>query len=281
MPNQPLISVIIPCYNSAKYIGRAIEAVLKQTYLNLEIIIVDDNSTDNLRETINDYLVKYKKIRYEKLPSDDPYRFDKQGNNVNAGWSARNYGVELAKGELITFQDADDGSCSNRIEFQYNIMQEYNSHHVNVDWQQYADELNGKFLDCNIRETDIIKTEEILRLAKQTDRFFFRRPFGKNEDNNPIKKFFYRLGRKLFKQSESYPGAASMPLLKKEVFAKCHFRPLWKRTRPSWRGRGTDQDFNFWVAETFKDSVVVKIPLILWRVKSQNQSYLDNKYRPQ
>lgn len=277
---NPLISVIIPCYNSAQYISHAIDALLCQTYKNLEIIIIDDNSTDNLRAVVDSYLRKYNFIKYFKLPQDDPHRFSQEGHNINAGWMARNYGVEVASGELITFQDADDGSCSNRIEFQYDMMQKYHSHHINIDWQQYQDEYNCKFLDYKIDKNDVVSAEEILKLAIKTKRGFFKRPFGKHEDFNFIEKFIRKVNRKIVGEISSYPCAAGTPLVKKVVFEKCHFRPLWERTRPSLRGRGADQDFNYWVAETFRDSIAFKIPLLLWRVKNQNKDYLDSKYRP-
>lgn len=277
---MPLISVIIPCYNSAQYISHALDAMLCQTYESLEILIVDDNSTDNLREIVDPYITRNDQIRYFRLPYDDPNRFDSQGKNINAGWMARNYGVDQARGELITFQDADDGSCSNRIEVQYNLMKEYNVVHVNVDWQQYQDKYNCKNLNYTVREEDIIGTEEILSLAKKNHRGLFQHPFGKNEDAHLIEKFIRKINRKYVGEYESYPCAASMPLLKKEVFEKCRFRPLWERTRPSLRGRGADQDFNYWVAETFQKSIAAKLPLILWRVQRNNPRYEEEKYRP-
>lgn len=277
---SPLISVIIPTHNAAHHISHALDAILSQTYEPLEILIVDDNSTDNLREIIDPYLKNNDHIQYVRLPYDDPYRFNLQEGNINAGWMARNYGVERARGEFITFQDADDGSCSNRMQVQYDLMMEYEANHVNVDWQQYRDEYNGKFLDYQIRKEDIIGTEEILSLAKKNTRGLFRRPFGKCEEKNPIEKFIRKVNRKYIGEYDSYPCAASMPLLKKEVFEKCRFRPLWERTRPSLRGRGADQDFNYWVAETFQKSIAVTVPLILWRVKSQNPLYEDEIYRP-
>ncbi len=276
---KPLISVIIPCYNSAQYVTHAIDAILCQTYPNIEIILVDDNSTDNLQEVVESY-IKTGKIIYKKNEFDDPLRYNKAGKNINAGFSARNFGVSIAKGELITFQDADDGSCSNRLEVQYHIMQKYNSHHVNVDWQEYQDKLNCKKLDYEIQETDIISSKEILKFYYKSRKGLFKKPFGKNEDQNPIEKFIRRVDRKFFRDWPSYPTAASMPLLKKEVFEKCNFRQLYDRTMPSWRGRGTDCDFNFWVAATFKNSIAVKIPLILWRAGAQNPEYIDNKYKP-
>ena len=56
MENDPLVSVIIPSYNHAQWIGNAIESVLNQTYKNIELIIVDDGSTDNSKQVISKYL---------------------------------------------------------------------------------------------------------------------------------------------------------------------------------------------------------------------------------
>ena len=84
---NPLVSVIIPTYNNAKYIGESIGLVLKQTYRNLEIIVVDDGSTDNTREILDPYIEK-KHIKYIYQENR------KQG-------AARNNGIRHSQGELI------------------------------------------------------------------------------------------------------------------------------------------------------------------------------------
>jgi len=91
--NDKKISVIISSYNREKYIGIAIDSVLNQTYKNVEIIVIDDCSTDNTEE----YLKKYKdKIRYYK-------------NEKNCGCGiSRKRGMEYAKGDYIIFLDDDD-----------------------------------------------------------------------------------------------------------------------------------------------------------------------------
>ena len=89
---QPKVSVIIPAYNSAKYLPEAIASVWEQTYTNYEIILINDGSTDNTREVIKPYL---KRIRY----------FEQENQGVSA---TRNRGIYLARGELIAFLDADD-----------------------------------------------------------------------------------------------------------------------------------------------------------------------------
>ena len=125
--NMPLISVIIPTHNSTKTIAEAVNSIINQTYKNIEIIIVDDNSSDNTKGIISKIQKENpdKKIFYHSLPFDDPNRFSKTGRNINAGYSARNYGLEKAKGDWITFQDADDVSFLNRIEWQYKFAQKY------------------------------------------------------------------------------------------------------------------------------------------------------------
>jgi glycosyltransferase involved in cell wall biosynthesis len=106
--NQPLISVIIPAYNCEKTIEIAIKSILNQTYPHIEIIVVDDKSTDATKKVVEALMVKYRTIKlYDG--QEDPNRFDlKLNRNVNAGWSARNTGLAHAEGEYITFQDADD-----------------------------------------------------------------------------------------------------------------------------------------------------------------------------
>ena len=260
--NTPLVSVIIPAYNNAATIGTALDAMLAQTYQPLEIIVVDDMSDDGMADVVEQYRAAHPDIiRYIRVPYDDPYRYNEKGVNINAGWLARNVGVEQARGELVTFQDADDGACANRIEAQYELMQKYHSHHVVVDWQKFKEELNGKVWPLSLRggEADeaipmiedgvIIPTKEIMRLVRKT------RP------------------RRFFRAWDAYPCAGSNPLVRRAVFEKVRFRPLWERTRPSAKGRGADRDFNFWVAETFGDSIAAKIPLVLWRVDSQNPAY--------
>ena len=278
--SSPLISIIIPCYNSAKYIGRAIESMLCQTYKNIEIIIADDNSTDNLAEVIAPFLEKYKNIRYEKVPFNDPDRQTPTGVNINVGFSARNHGLKFAKGDLITFQDADDGSCSNRLEVQYEAMKRYGAWHVNIDWQKYQDKYNCKYLNYQIKDEDVIPTKEILALAKKTRPKLFKYPFSKNEYSNILSKALRKIIRKYFIDWTPYPGCAGMPLFKKEMLEKCKFRQLYQRTRPSITGKGADRDFNFSLAKTFKNSIVIKAPLHLWRVENDNPSYKEEKYRP-
>ena len=89
--DDALVSVIIPCYNHAQYLGKAIESVLNQTYKLTEIIVVDDGSTDDPAAVCS----KYTGVKY--------FRVERVG--VSA---ARNIGVRLSKGNFLVFLDADD-----------------------------------------------------------------------------------------------------------------------------------------------------------------------------
>jgi glycosyltransferase involved in cell wall biosynthesis len=278
---NPLISVIIPCHNSKpEELRAAIESMLAQTYKNLEIIIIDDHSENDLLPTVQPFLDQYANLVFSKLPDDDPDRFSAGGTNINAGWQARNYGMSIAKGELITFQDDDDGSCSNRLEVQYQLMEKYGANHITVDWQQYQENYNGQRLDYQITDKDIIDSASIMALAKKTKPKLFKHIFSRNAKKDFFEKALRKFDRDFLLDWEPYPGCSGAAMFRKEIFPRCRFRQLYERTRPSKSGRGADRDFNFWVAETFQKSIAVRYPLYLWRVSQQNYLYLDDKYRP-
>ncbi|MCR5306712.1 MAG: glycosyltransferase [Oscillospiraceae bacterium] len=100
---QPLVSVIIPVYNVKPYLCESIDSVIRQTYRNTEIIIVDDGSTDGSSEICDAYQKKDKRIKVI--------------HQKNRGLSAaRNAGLDAANGEYIAFLDSDDAFCRNMIE---------------------------------------------------------------------------------------------------------------------------------------------------------------------
>lgn len=103
--NLPLVSFVIPTRNRAKILKDCLESVIKQTYNNIEVIVVNDNSTDNTLEVLNGYSLKYPFIKY----------FNNNGVGVGA---ARNLGIDKANGDYIAFMDDDDICELNRIESQ-------------------------------------------------------------------------------------------------------------------------------------------------------------------
>jgi glycosyltransferase involved in cell wall biosynthesis len=106
--NLPLISVIIPVYNGDRYLAEAIESVLAQNYHPIEIIVIDDGSTDNTRQ-VAESLKKY--IHYIYQPN-------------RGAAAARNTGLKIAAGDLIAFLDADDIWNVTKLKIQTNIFTE-------------------------------------------------------------------------------------------------------------------------------------------------------------
>ena len=102
-----LVSVIMPVYNTEKYLKTSIDSILSQTYENIEFIIIDDGSTDNSINIVESY-------------SDKRIRFYKQDNRGIA--ISLNKGISLAKGDFIARQDADDISNPFRIEKQMQLL---------------------------------------------------------------------------------------------------------------------------------------------------------------
>lgn len=90
-----IITVIIPVYNSEKYLEKTIKSILEQTYNNYELILIDNGSTDNSAEICKKYQEKDKRVKF--------YIQSKKGVS-----NARNMGIEKATGEFICFVDSDD-----------------------------------------------------------------------------------------------------------------------------------------------------------------------------
>lgn len=102
----PLVSILITAYQSEKRIGAAIESLLKQTYRNLEIIVIDDAGSDSTHEVVMRWMKKDSRVNYLKLP-------------VNVGtFAAKNIGMQYAEGEFVTCQDSDDWAHPRKIEYQ-------------------------------------------------------------------------------------------------------------------------------------------------------------------
>lgn len=101
---RPLVSILIPCYNVEAFVEKATNSILQQTYQNLEILIIDDGSSDNTLQIINSF-------------TDDRIKIIAFSENTQK-IGAVNETLKIAKGDLIAFQDADDWSEISRIEEQ-------------------------------------------------------------------------------------------------------------------------------------------------------------------
>ena len=109
LENDPLVSVVMPAYNAEKYVADAIKSILTQTYTNLELIVINDGSTDKTADIVGG------------IPDNRIVFVD---NKENAGQSTvRNQGISLAKGKYIAMMDADDESLPTRLQLQVNFME--------------------------------------------------------------------------------------------------------------------------------------------------------------
>jgi len=130
MNQRPTVSVIIPCYNAELFVREAIDSVLNQSYANIEIIVVDDGSTDASRDVVNTY---GSRVRYQF--------------QQNAGApAARNAGIRSARGEFLQFLDADDRILPAKIEKQLECFTEDSSLGV-VYGPYYKMDTTGKHFD--------------------------------------------------------------------------------------------------------------------------------------
>lgn len=109
--NQDLVSVIMPTYNTGKFLSESIESVLNQTYTNLELLITDDGSTDETLTILENYAQKDHRVKIFYL-----------GKNQGAG-QARNNSIQEAQGRYIAFCDSDDRWMPEKIEKQILFMQ--------------------------------------------------------------------------------------------------------------------------------------------------------------
>lgn len=120
------VSVVITCYNYAEYVEEAIESILAQTHNNINLIIIDDGSTDNSLEVIKKYQHNDKVEVVSRKNKGIVY--------------TRNEALKLSKGEFIFFLDADDFFDNDYIEKMVDIAQEYNADVVYPNWRVFGDE---------------------------------------------------------------------------------------------------------------------------------------------
>ena len=104
------VSIITPCFNSAEYISDCIDSVVNQSYQNWEMIIIDDNSSDQSVKLIK-----------KKKSSEDRIKLIELKENVGSAM-ARNYAIKSAKGRFIAFLDSDDKWYSNKLSLHIDFM---------------------------------------------------------------------------------------------------------------------------------------------------------------
>lgn len=146
---SPLVSIIIPTYNSADLLPETVESALQQTYSNIEIIVVDDGSTDDTETLFNDFQNKGVQC----------YTIKNQGAS-----NARNVGVSKSKGIYIQFLDADDILHSNKIELQVQKMLLEDADISFTQWAHFSTDVSkhSEFKFKNINYSNTCTGKELL-----------------------------------------------------------------------------------------------------------------------
>ena len=125
---KPLVSIVIPVYNKVSFIRETLDAALAQTYQEIEIVLVDDGSTDGSFDILKEY--------YGRNP-DNIVLVDQENQGVSP---ATNKGIEVARGEYIQFLDADDLISSDKIEKQVNLLRDKgNLAMASCEWVTFRD----------------------------------------------------------------------------------------------------------------------------------------------
>lgn len=153
---EKLCSIIMPAYNSEKYISQAVESVLNQSYKNWELIIINDCSTDNTEQIIKSYQQQYaanKKIKLITLA---------QNKGVA---NARNIGIKNAKGKYIAFLDADDIWQKEKLYKQIQLLKSTNTD-ITYTAYQMINETGQTIKERRVKETlhlnDLLKENSII-----------------------------------------------------------------------------------------------------------------------
>ncbi len=149
-----MISVVLPTYNRADRIKLSIESVLKQSVKDIELIVVDDGSTDNTEDIVEGIVDQ--RIKYIKLSQN------------KGACAARNIGIEAAKGEFIAFQDSDENWYKNKLEIELKALKEKKADVVfcklKLSREGYADEV----IPHGYAEGFIKSYKDVFGIATQT-----------------------------------------------------------------------------------------------------------------
>lgn len=147
--HNSLVSIITPAHNCEKFITDTIESVIKQTYTEWELLIVDDCSTDNTKKIIKKYSQKDNRVKYIKL-------------EFNSGAAiARNKALELSKGRYIAYLDADDIWKPEKLEKQIKFMNTNNYAFTCTDYEKINEE--GKTLNKIVKIPKVVNYNLFLR----------------------------------------------------------------------------------------------------------------------
>lgn len=165
----PRVSVIIPFYNQLDWVSEAIDSVLTQTFSNFEILLIDDGSSENIKNSRID--LSDKRIKYVRKEHSGP-------------GASRNFGIEAARGEFIAFLDSDDLFEQDKLEKQVEFMEENNINFCHTSYITFDRFGNEKVKNTSWFVGDVFKTS-FVTLPLATPTIIVRR----DALENPRKRF--------------------------------------------------------------------------------------------
>lgn len=183
MNKYSLISLIIPCYNAEKTLEKCLHSVIQQSYINLEIIIVDDGSTDGTSKIYEKFQIKDERI---KIIKQDNYGVSK----------ARNKGVKAAKGQYICFVDSDDWVEKDYCLELYNLLVFENAD-ISIIEASYEDEAGKVIFNRPFSKDKVFDGRRALILLLE-DEVIQSHPWGKLYKANFLKNVSFPENLKCF-----------------------------------------------------------------------------------
>lgn len=278
------ISIILPLFNHINTLGNTLQCIIKQTYTNFELIIIDDNSNDGSSEIAIEYSKKYSNFFYKKIYTNIESK-TYNGINVDAGTTACNEALNYITGEFV-WNFGDEVFLNNSLEIMINYLKELQCGHLLVDSLPVSEDLfpiihqKSFNLEKYKRENkiNIYGPDYLFKIAsKQMGIIEKILPGISSKYNFNFKN--NRLLRPLFFGGfNPVPGCAGCTLIKSEYFKKIKWRNLKDRVWPSFNGRGMDRDLNYRIIREFKNSFFVDIPLLTVNFDSPRNEKLINNY---
>ena len=203
-----MISVIIPCYNYGHLIAETLDSLLTQTYIYVEVIVIDDGSTDNTEDVVNEYARKDNRVKYYKY------------TNTGLG-ASRNRGLEKATGNYIQFLDADDLLENRKFEIQLQIFKD--NPQVDVVYSSVRYFTNAPFDQVDRKLTYWGPNEEWMPKISGNDNAFARVAFNGSFSHLSSTLFSRQIVKKVGLFNNEISAVADYDFLLRCVIAKAFF----------------------------------------------------------